>query len=124
MKLRILPEILSVCRLEPDHPFPEWVNVGKFYSITKTNEELSVVCPQSDVPNGVKAESGFQAIQVVGPLDFSLTGIIASLTSPLAKAGISVFVVSTFDTDYILVKEKNLAQAVKVLGSFCEVVGN
>ena len=94
-----------------------WATRGAFYSITQSNEELSIVCSQGDVPSGVHAERGWRALKVKGPLDFGLTGILASLASPLAQAGISIFAVSTFDTDYVLVKQETLGEATQVLSS-------
>jgi hypothetical protein len=85
---------------------------GDFYSITRTKKELSLVCSQEFVPVGVQCEKGWRCILVSGSLDFSLTGILASLTNSLAEAGISVFAISTFDTDYLLVKADNLKRAV------------
>ena len=114
-KLLLLPETLSICRMERNALIPEWALTGGFYSITRTAEELSVVCPQDQVPQGIQKQDGWKALQVEGPLDFSLTGVLASLTEPLAKEGISVFAISTYDTDYLLVKEKQLEGAIQKL---------
>jgi hypothetical protein len=114
-KLRLLSETFSICRLERNAPIPEWALTGRFSSITRTAEELSVVCPQNQVPPGILKQEGWKALQVEGPLDFSLTGILASLTEPLAKEGISVFAISTYDTDYFLVKKELLERAIKIL---------
>jgi len=84
-------------------------------SITRTPAELSIVCDASSVPAGVKAEGPFRAVVVRGPLDFSLTGVLASLAGPLASAGISIFAVATFDTDYILVRAHEIDRAMGVL---------
>ena len=111
----ILTESLAICRLEKDAAIPEWARTGSFVSTTRTAEELSIVCPQIQVPAGMKREEGWRCIKVQGPLDFSLTGILASLTTPLAKEGISVFAISTYDTDYLLVKEENLEKAIEIL---------
>jgi len=108
-------ETLSICRLEKNAPIPEWALTGEFFSITRTAEELSVVCPQNQVPPGVQKQDGWKVLQVEGPLDFSLTGILASLTGPLAKEGISVFAISTYDTDYLLVKQELLEKAIEIL---------
>jgi hypothetical protein len=105
----------AVCRLGAEAPLPAWIAGGPFVSITRTGSELSIVCPQNMVPGDVPCESGFCCLRVAGTLDFSLVGILASLLGPLAEAGISVFVVSTFDTDYLLVKEETLSRAVEVL---------
>jgi hypothetical protein len=114
-KLLLLSETLCICRLERNAPIPEWALTGGFSSITRTGQELSVVCPQDQVPPGILKQDGWKALQVEGPLDFSLTGVLASLTEPLAKEGISVFAISTYDTDYLLVKEKQLEGAIQKL---------
>ena len=121
LSLSILPQKLAVCRLGKDARIPVWVEGDNFFSITKTDDELSIVCSENRVPDDIKAEKGWQAFKVEGPLDFSLTGILASLANPLAEAGISIFAVSTFDTDYLLVKSDKLNEAVKVLSSFCNI---
>ena len=108
-------ETLSICRLEKNAPIPEWALTGEFFSITRTAEELSVVCPQNQVPPGVQKQDGWKVLQVEGPLDFSLTGVLASLTEPLAKEGISVFAISTYETDYLLVKQELLEKAIDIL---------
>ena len=121
LSLSVLPDQLAVCRLTADARIPEWaLNPAVLTSITRTRDELSIVCPQANVPAGIQTETGWKALKVEGPLDFSLTGILASLANPLAEAKISIFAISTFDTDYVLVKEENLAAAVKILSGFCE----
>lgn len=116
LNLSILSEVLTILRFAPDHPIPAWaLNSSKFLSITRTAEELSVACAVSLVPRGQKVEKRWRAIKVAGPLDFSLTGILESLARPLAKAKISIFAVSTFDTDYLLVEESSLESACKTL---------
>jgi hypothetical protein len=114
-RLILLPGMLAICRLEATASIPEWATLRPFWSMTRTEEELSLVCPEAHVPQGVKRETGWRALKVEGPLDFSLTGILASLTAPLATEKISVFAVSTYDTDYLLVKEERLAQAIRAL---------
>jgi hypothetical protein len=114
-KLLLLSETLCICRLERNAPIPEWALTGGFSSITRTGQELSVVCPQDQVPPGILKQEGWKALQVEGPLDFSLTGVLASLTAPLAREGISVFAISTYDTDYLLVKEAQLEGAIQRL---------
>ena len=88
-----------------------------FSSITRTSEELSIVCAESLVPKGVKHEAGWRLFKVDGPLDFALTGVLASVVAPLAQAGISIFSIATFNTDYVLVKDARIAEAVKALQS-------
>jgi hypothetical protein len=114
LRVTVLPETLAICRLAPDAEGPAWAR-GGFCSLTRTGEELSIVCPGDSVPADVRAEHGFRALKVCGPLDFSLTGVLASLAVPLARAGISIFALSTYDTDYILVRGEQLAAALTVL---------
>jgi hypothetical protein len=113
--LSCLPGVLAICRLEADAPVPLWAIRGAFVSITRTIDELSVVCRSGDVPAGIRCVKNFRCIKVEGPLGFDLTGIISFLTTALAQAGIPVFVVSTFDTDYILVTEDRLEETVRAL---------
>ena len=115
LSLTLLPERLAVCRLEPGAPLPSPGRDCHLWSVTRTAEEVSVVLPEEDAAPGWKVEPGWRAFQVAGPLDFGLTGVVASLTQPLADAGIPVFVISTFDTDYLLVKEANLERARETL---------
>jgi hypothetical protein len=118
LSLSLSSEKLAVCRFPPDTTPPSWVFDGDgFYSITRTREELSVIVPQCIVPAGVKTELDWLSLKVEGPLDFSSTGILSSLASPLADAAISIFAVSTYDTDYILIKEAQMDKAVDVLQS-------
>lgn len=121
LTLSILPNILAVCRFKKNDPIPFWATDSAFFSISKTDDELSIVCLEDNVPDGVKSEKSWRAFKVMGQLDFSLTGILASLINPLAEAKISIFVVSTFDTDYVLVKKHNFEKAMKVLSAFCTI---
>jgi uncharacterized protein len=115
VNLTILPDELGVARLEPNERIPAWATQGAVSSVTRTADELSIVCDVGAIPEGVRAERGWRCLQVAGPLDFSLTGILASLAGPLAAAGVSIFAISTFDTDYILVRSGALDQAVDCL---------
>ena len=99
-----MPDDLSVIRLPPGSAVPGWALASGFYSITRTVEELSVVCPTARVPDGIDSEGGWCAIKVRGPLPFGQIGVLAGLTDVLARNRISVFVISTYDTDYVLVK--------------------
>ncbi|MGB5814756.1 MAG: ACT domain-containing protein [Thermoanaerobaculia bacterium] len=116
LRLEVLPSLLAVCRLGADDPLPDWALANTFLSITRTSDELSVVCLQEAVPPEIRFEKGWKCLKVEGPLDFSEIGILASLTSILATAGVSLFALSTFDTDYILVKEGDLQMAETQLG--------
>lgn len=115
LKLEILKDALMVCQLDADAPVPSWAAGEELVAITRTADELSVVCRESIVPAGVRCEQGFRGLKVSGPLNFSLVGILAALTKPLAEQGISVFVVSTYGTDYLLVKANDFKLAVEVL---------
>ncbi|MBT5873778.1 MAG: ACT domain-containing protein [Candidatus Latescibacteria bacterium] len=115
LELTVLPEKFHICRFAPDAPIPSKIGDLPFWSITKTRDELSVVLPDYAAPKDQLTEAGWRALMVVGPLDFSLTGILASLAQPLADADISIFAISTFDTDYILVKDDHLNTAAGIL---------
>ncbi len=115
MKLTLLDGIYCVCRLPPHESIPDNILQSTFYSISKTTDELSIVCLENLAPQQAKIEKSWSIIQVQGPLDFSLTGILASLATPLAEEKISLFAISTFDTDYILVKNKDIDSAKSVL---------
>jgi hypothetical protein len=114
LTLALLPDALAICRLDARAPIPEWAR-GDFVSITRTRDELAIVCAQANAPDGIACERAWRALRVVGQLDFALTGILASLAAPLADAGISIFAISTFDTDYVLVKARDLEKAMRVL---------
>lgn len=113
--LTLLPDALAVCRLPAGTPAPAWLDGEGFASVTRTADETSVVCRAAIVPAGVRAEVGWRALRVAGPLDFALTGVLLALLAPLAAAGVSVFALSTFDTDYVLVREAALDGALAAL---------
>ncbi len=115
LTISILPDILAICRLDKDAGIPDWAVASPFFSLTRSAEDLSVVCPQIQVPEGIQRDGGWRCLKVEGPLDLSATGVLASLTRPLAQEGISVFAISTYDTDYLLIKQKDLEKAVMVL---------
>ena len=113
--LAVLGGRYAVCRLAVDAPIPAWTAASPFVSITRTAEELSIVCAEGLVPPDTHCEPGWRILRVAGPLAFSLTGVLAAIAAPLANAAVSLFAVSTFDTDYVLVKESDLANAVDAL---------
>ena len=117
MDLRVLPDRLSVCRLPADSPWPVPPPGPSFFSVTRTSDEMSVVCTEDSAPPGdhVRVEPDWRALEVAGPLDFSMVGVMSALTAPLADGDVSVFVVSTYDTDYILVHAAALEKAVEAL---------
>ena len=106
---------LSVCRLPLDAPWLLPSPGTTIYSVTRTPNELSIVCPMGEEPPGARIEPGWRALQIAGPLAFDLVGVVAAITVPLAEAAVGVFVVSTYDTDLILVKDTDLDLAVSSL---------
>lgn len=104
-----------VCRLAFDARIPEWALDGGFFCVVRTSDELSIVCTEDRLPPGVSAERGWAALKLEGPFPFSMTGVLASFVQPLAEAKIPIFAISTFDTDYVLIKHQNLPQAVLAL---------
>jgi uncharacterized protein len=123
LNLTILPELLAICRLDSSAAVPGWAEAGGFYSVTRSRDELSVVVSQQVVPDGAICEMGWRCLKVDGPLDFGLTGILASLAALLAEASISIFAISTYDTDYVLVKEDSLMRAVDALRQAGHTIG-
>jgi uncharacterized protein len=118
LSLAIKKEVLAVCRLSADAAIPTWASSpSRFTTISRTSDELSIVCPEKVVPSGIKKEGGWRIIKVDGPLDFALTGILDAIVEPLAKARISIFAISTYDTDYVMVKSDKVDEAIKVLRS-------
>jgi len=115
IELDLLPGLFAVVQLEPGSPLPAWAHSNTLFSLTTTETETSVLCDDISAPDGIRAERGFRCFRVRGPLDFALVGILQRLIEPLATAGISVFVISTFDTDYILVPGASLEAAVAAL---------
>ena len=117
LALKLLKEKFGVCRLNKDELIPEWAKNSDFYSITKTRDELSILCPQDSIPCGIKCEKDWRALKVEGPLEFSIIGILSSISTILAQKGISIFAISTYDTDYVLVKDKDIANAINALAN-------
>ena len=117
LKLTILAETFAVSKLDKGEPIPNWASSHGWCSVTRTDDELSIVCPETQVPADVVSNRGWKCLKVAGPLDLALTGILASLLQPLTEAHISVFSISTFDTDYLLVKTENLAATSRHLSS-------
>jgi hypothetical protein len=117
LTLSVLPHSFAVCRLAPHTPLPDWAIAADFFSITRTTDELSIVCRASQAPQHIQSERGWRCLKVHGPLDFSMTGAMASLAAPLAGAAISIFVFATYDTDYLMVKEQNLERAIHILSA-------
>ncbi len=112
MVLRLLPETFAIVRLAGDASVPPWAGSQDFLAVVRTRNELSIVCREDTVPAGhSEVQRGFRCMAVAGTLDFAQIGIIAQLSQPLADAGISIFGISTYDTDHILVRDKDLEEA-------------
>jgi uncharacterized protein len=115
LTLRLLPTVFAICRLEADAALPAWVPRWGFTAAIRAAEELCVYCDEGAVPQDVRAVSGWRALELVGPFDFSESGVIAAVAGPLAEAGISISVLATYDTDYIFVRNSALESAAEIL---------
>lgn len=115
MELDLLPYLLAVGRLDPGADLPGPVTDSGWWCVTSTADELSIVCPEAALPEGAQAEGGWRALKVRGPLPFDQVGIMASLSGCLAQAEVPIFAISTYDTDYLLVKESRVSEAIKAL---------
>lgn len=122
LTLSLLPGRYAVARLDPTASLPVWALEGDFYSICRSPDELSIVCAEQYVPEGVRCEKGWRTFKFEGPLDFSLTGIVASVADPLAEAGVSIFPIATYDTDYLLIKEQQVEPAIQALTTYGHAV--
>jgi hypothetical protein len=113
---------LAVCRFASDASIPAWALAGGFFCVVRTRDELSIVCredvcTEDHMPDGAPTERGWLAMKLEGPFPFSMTGVLASFLQPMAEAQIPIFAISTFDTDYVLIKRENLEQAVAALAA-------
>ena len=115
LNMKLLEGKYGVCRLSTDEAVPSWAFKGEFFSITKTEDELSIVCLEENISEKIKSEKGWRVLKVEGPLDFSLVGILSKISGLMAKNNISIFAISTYDTDYILIKDENIKKAIEVL---------
>ena len=123
LELHVLPGRFAACRLPSADPVPAWVpEAGSLVAVARSPDELSIICDDGAVPTGVRAERGFRALVVRGPLPFDAVGILAGISSPLAAAGIPLLAISTFDTDYVLVREERLVDATQALRAEGHVV--
>ena len=122
LTLLLLPKKFGICRLDENTPIPEWAKEkSSLMSIAITDDELSIVCPQEKIPGGVICEKDWRAFKLETVLNISSVGIVASLSGPLAKAGISIFYISTYETNYLLVEERELEKAKKILSKSCNI---
>lgn len=115
LRLSLMKEYFGVARFTPSQLIPEWAYQSEFYSITKTSEELSIVCSLNHIPQDVTCERDWRILKIEGPLDFSMIGILSSISGILAKQKVSIFAISTYDTDYILVKDKDIEVSIQAL---------
>jgi hypothetical protein len=115
LQFRLHPGEWAVCRLDATAPIPAWAEGEGFLSITRTREELSIVCLQDRVPSGVRHQPGWTCLELAGPFAFNLTGILASILIPLAEAEVPIFAQSTFDTDWVLIPAEELPTALTAL---------
>jgi uncharacterized protein len=113
--LTVLPGSFAIARLPADAPVPSWATQGHFFSVTRTSDELSVVCLANQIPPSLSPEAGWRALKVQGPFELSEVGVLAALAVPLAEAKVSLLAISTFDTDYLLVSETTLDPALRAL---------
>ena len=115
LTLKLLKEKYGVARLNKESEIPTWAFKGEFYSIIKTEDELSIVSLEENIPLDIICENDWRILKIEGPLDFSLVGILSKISSLMAENSISIFAISTYDTDYILIKENNIEKAINVL---------
>jgi hypothetical protein len=115
LSLSLLPKSFAICRLAAEAPIPAWATRGEFYSVTRTSEEFSLVTEMELVPADVRAEVSWRAMKAHGPFAFSEIGVLASLVTPLAENEVSVFTISTFDTDYLFTRSSQLQAALGAL---------
>lgn len=120
-----LPGHFALIRLSPDAAIPAWALASTgFVSITRTTDELSVVCSSDLVPAGVESDAGWCCLKLKGPFAFDQVGVLSSFALPLAESGVAIFAISTFDTDYILLKEQQRATAIEALQSAGHILSN
>lgn len=118
LTLTVLPGRYAISKLDGKSEVPLWAREGQFISITRTPSELSIVCEEDKVPVGVSCVGGWRVLKCEGPLDWALTGIVASLAEPLADAGVAIFPIATHDTDYVLIRELQLDHAIRALTGY------
>lgn len=111
MRLRVLDDRFGVLKLTPPQPFPVWLADAPVFFLARTEDEYSIICPERCIPDGIAASTGYRCLRVDGDLAFDAVGVVARVSSPLAAAGLSLFLVSTHDRDYVLVRQDDLARA-------------
>ena len=113
--LFLLEGLFAICRLDKKASIPDWAVSEQFFSVARTDDELSVVCPQEVIPEGIDCEAGWRCLKVESPFEFDLTGAISSIAALLAEADILMFMIATQDSDYLMVKESDLERTISVV---------
>jgi hypothetical protein len=116
-RLNLLHQALAICKLDPGIPVPNWIWESSFLTITRTPHEFSILCDAAIVPAGVRSEGGWRALRMEGPFEFTQIGVLASVLNPLAAAQVSILSIATYDTDYVMVAEPDLAVALHALAA-------
>ncbi len=117
LEIDVLSDRYAICRLPPEAPIPPWATLRPFFSVSRSVAELSIICPEAQVPRDIAASRGWIALALHGTFDLSLVGVLASVAAPLAAARVSIMAVATYDTDYVLVRDDQLAAAREALVS-------
>lgn len=115
LRFRMLAGQYAIARLAADSEVPAWAGHGEFISVTRTSEELSIVCPSANLPHDVTSDHRWTCLKLEGPFPFSMTGVLLSFIEPLSSNQVPIFAISTFDTDYVLVQEEHVKAALNLL---------
>lgn len=115
--LSTLDGFFAICKLNPQTKIPNWALKGEFYSITRTSEELSILCPQKIIPDEITSVGRWRGLKIEGPFQFTEIGILNSITAPLASVKISLLSISTFDTDYVFIQDDQFENALLILAA-------
>ena len=115
LELSLLPKKFAICRLAATALLLDWATAGEFYSVTRTSEELSIVAEMDVVPEGMRPRKTHRMLKVHGPFELSEIGVLAALVAPLAQSEVSVFTISTFNTDYLLIDSDQLRASISAL---------
>lgn len=115
MKMTLLPGLFAICRLNPEEPIPSWALSSPLFFLSRTNEELSIICMQNYIPEGVVKNNNWRCLKIEGPLNFTAVGILNSIIQPLTQKRISLLAFSTYETDYFLVREEQLKETLQTL---------
>jgi len=114
MKLRLLPDTFGILKLTPPQDFPVWLGQARVFFVAQTSDEYSIFCPEDVIPEGIDYSGGYRCLRADGDLAFDEVGVVAKLSQPLADAGLSLFLVSTHDRDYVFVHRNDLHEALQI----------